>query len=174
MLIPRLYAAIWLSFFWVGKMCMFIYVCICLGVSSNGYVTLKSGEREELKSILGWSRISEDSVSYWGTSQTTWWATSAFPLSVSDPYRSRKWHNSPRATWIETWVPTAAQSISDRALLLILQCAGCYLLPGNEENCVFCGDFCTSSVMSSRVSPCFPLADKLLSPVASIAQNEHV
>lgn len=154
---------------------MYVHLCMCLlRCIKQRLCDSKEWRKRRAQSILGGSRISEDCVSYWETSQTTWWATSAFPLSVSDPYRSRKWHNSPRATWIETWVLTAAQSTSDRALLLTLQRAGCYLLPGNEENCVFRGDFCTSSVMSSCVSPCFLLADKLLSPVAIIAQNEHV
>lgn len=51
-------------------MCVFICVCICSGVSSNSYVILKTGDREELKSVLGGSRITEDSASYWQTSQT--------------------------------------------------------------------------------------------------------
>lgn len=40
----------------------------------------------------------------------------------------------------------------------------CYLFPGNEENCVFPSDFCTSCVISLCVSPRLPLSDKLLTP----------
>lgn len=70
-------------------------------------------------------------------------------LSVPDPCWSRKRHNSPGAPG----GPTAAHSTSARALLLTLQPAGCLLLfTGNEENCVFPGDFCTSCVISVCLS----------------------
>lgn len=49
-------------------MYMFIYVCICLGVSTDSYVILKTEDGEELNSVFGGSRISEHSASYWQTS----------------------------------------------------------------------------------------------------------
>lgn len=49
-------------------MCMFIYVYVSLGMSSNSYVILKTGDWEELNSVLEGFRIAEDSASYWQTS----------------------------------------------------------------------------------------------------------
>lgn len=49
-------------------MCMFIYVYVSLGMSSNSYVILKTGDWEELSSVLEGFRIAEDSASYWQTS----------------------------------------------------------------------------------------------------------
>lgn len=53
------------NFFKLVEMCMFIYVYISLGMSINSYVILKTGDWEELSSVLGGFRIAGDSASYW-------------------------------------------------------------------------------------------------------------
>lgn len=132
MLISRFYA----TFFKLIKMCKFIYACICSPMHVSVQTSQSSAMwywKQEPKSSsvvfeedIGYQRI----LYHTGRSpKSSWWAISAFVLSVSDPCWSRKQHNSPEATWGAAWGPTAAHSTSDRALLLTLQPAGCWLPP---------------------------------------------
>lgn len=95
-LIPRFYA----TFFKLVKMFKFVYVCICWDKSTNSLCDTENWNLRAAPVVfeedIGYQRILYPT----GRSpKSSWWATSAFALSVPDPCWTRKRHDSPRATW---------------------------------------------------------------------------